>query len=236
MTEISAPIIVLGMHRSGTSLLMGCLQAAGLFLGDVNNLAPFNRKGNKENESIRAVHMASMERQGLEWSAPPSSPLRFDEREREELLMVLEPYRGLGRPWGFKDPRTVWFFEEWLHLFPAATPIAVFRHPILVAQSLAARTGDLSLSIEDGLHLWKETNLRILDLQERLDFPLLHFASGDELQTEFFDPLRRFAGSNGLIGDPSDFFDSVLVSQLAPHTPMPSDVQTVFEALIQAST
>ena len=46
-------VIVLGMHRSGTSLLTGSLEAAGLHLGEVNNAARYNPKGNKENESIR---------------------------------------------------------------------------------------------------------------------------------------------------------------------------------------
>jgi hypothetical protein len=40
-----SPIIILGMHRSGTSLVAGCLEAAGLYLGPVNNYAPFNKKG-----------------------------------------------------------------------------------------------------------------------------------------------------------------------------------------------
>ena len=37
--------------EAGTSLLTGSLEAAGLNLGEVNNAAPHNRKGNKENEA-----------------------------------------------------------------------------------------------------------------------------------------------------------------------------------------
>jgi len=47
--QISPPILILGMHRSGTSCLAGCLEEAGLYLGDVNLKAGFNKKGNREN-------------------------------------------------------------------------------------------------------------------------------------------------------------------------------------------
>ncbi|MEQ8923520.1 MAG: hypothetical protein RIE60_22200 [Roseovarius sp.] len=37
---MSPPVTVLGMHRSGISLVSACLEAAGLFLGEVNTSAP----------------------------------------------------------------------------------------------------------------------------------------------------------------------------------------------------
>jgi len=43
------PMLILGMHRSGTSCLAGCLQAAGLISGEVNIQAMYNAKGNREN-------------------------------------------------------------------------------------------------------------------------------------------------------------------------------------------
>jgi len=36
--QISPPILILGMHRSGTSCLAGCLEEAGLYLGDVTKI------------------------------------------------------------------------------------------------------------------------------------------------------------------------------------------------------
>ena len=59
------------MHRSGTSLLTGTLQEAGLVLGDVVTAAPHNRKGNRESLPIRALHDDLMQRAGGDWDRPP---------------------------------------------------------------------------------------------------------------------------------------------------------------------
>jgi len=38
-TSSSQAVLILGMHRSGTSCLAGSLQEAGLYLGEVNTAA-----------------------------------------------------------------------------------------------------------------------------------------------------------------------------------------------------
>src|SRR3989442_910928 len=49
-------IAVLGMHRSGTSCLVGLLEQAGGFPGGVSRKNPANVKGNGEKPRITAVH------------------------------------------------------------------------------------------------------------------------------------------------------------------------------------
>jgi hypothetical protein len=220
------------MHRSATSLLSGCLEAAGLFLGTVNNAAPFNKNGNKENESIRDLHDSILARHGFDWKAPPDTPLTWTAVERRLMLDVLEPYRSLAIPWGFKDPRVVWLIDEWLEIFPDATLISVFRHPLLVAQSLAERPGDLHMSIEQGLHLWFVTNRRILNLHRDRAFPILHFTDGEALQAQFFQPLSTFTRQHDLKGDPRVFFDQTLVNQTKPAGEIPRDVRSLYDELI----
>ena len=94
-------VIVLGMHRSGTSLLTGSLEAAGLYLGEVNNEAPFNRKGNKENESIRELNDALLERNGAAWNRPPNGQAQWsgadEEWSRSLISSYLRPPPGLAK-------------------------------------------------------------------------------------------------------------------------------------------
>lgn len=236
MGDLLSPIIVLGMHRSGTSLLTGCLEAAGLHLGDVNHAAPFNKRGNKENEKIRDVHASILARHGLDWKHPPESALHWTADERARMLELLSPYREAGRPWGFKDPRAVWLLEGWLDLFPDASLIGVFRHPLLVAQSLAARPGDLHVPTDLGLHLWERTNRRLLALHHARAFPVLHFShhAGD-LPSRFFRPLAAFAGKHGLTGDPAAFLDRDLIHQTLPEGDAPRHVQHLYDQLLSAS-
>ena len=42
------PLLILGMHRSGTSCLAGMLRDAGVFMGEVSEANAYNRKGNLE--------------------------------------------------------------------------------------------------------------------------------------------------------------------------------------------
>ncbi|MDA9983054.1 sulfotransferase [Gammaproteobacteria bacterium] len=229
------PIIVLGMHRSGTSLLTGCLEAAGLFLGTVNNAAPFNKKGNKENESIRELHDSILMRHGFDWKTPPDKALTWTELEKRQLLNILKPYNDITRPWGFKDPRIIWLIEGWLEIFPGASLVAVFRHPLLVSASLANRPGGLSMPINRALHLWCVTNRRILDLHHEIDFPLLEYGHGEALQSQFFEPLSAFARQHGLTGNPNEFYDSSLTNQIEPVGEITDDVLSLYEELITIS-
>ena len=206
-------VIALGMHRSGTSLLAGSLEAAGLHLGDVNHAAPFNRKGNKENETIRSFQDELLAKNGASWNRPPKGQVRWDRSDEERARSLVDPYVRAARPWGFKDPRTLWTVEGWLRLLPAARIIAVFRHPSLVVRSLGARTGDLAIGTHEALKLWCTYNAELLRLHGKYRFPLVHFASDATFQEDFIAPLTAFARSVGLSGQLDCFFDSALVHQ-----------------------
>ena len=206
-------VIVLGMHRSGTSLLTGSLEAAGLYLGKVNHAAPFNRKGNKENESIRSFHNELLAKNGASWERPPKGQVRWDRPDEERARSLVEPYVRSARPWGFKDPRTIWMVEGWLRLLPSARIIGVFRHPSLVVRSLAARTGDLTVGTREGLRLWCAYNAELLRLHRKYRFPLVHFRSDEAFEEDFIAPVTSFARSMGLSGSLDRFFDRALVHQ-----------------------
>ncbi|MDE0002011.1 MAG: sulfotransferase [Rhodospirillaceae bacterium] len=210
-------VIILGMHRSGTSLVAGSLQAAGLRLGTVNDQAPFNSKGNKENVRIRELNDAMLDRIGASWKRPPARQitwLRSDSRRAESLL---RPYLSADRAWGFKDPRTIWTVEGWLQLLPDAQLVGVFRHPALVAQSLVARTGALSIDPGEAFELWSAYNAELLRLERKYRFPLVHFGIPNKLREEFFAPLTRLARSLGLSHPVDAFFDDGLIHQRAEH-------------------
>ena len=57
-------VVVLGMHRSGTSCLAGSLEQQGLFLGEVNTSAPWNRRGNRERFDVMNLQGDILEASG----------------------------------------------------------------------------------------------------------------------------------------------------------------------------
>ena len=67
----SRTVIVVGMHRSGTSMLTGTLREVGLSMGGVNTKAPHNVKGNMEHPVIMHMQEDLLKKNGGAWHDPP---------------------------------------------------------------------------------------------------------------------------------------------------------------------
>lgn len=153
-TSGRAPVLVIGMHRSGTSLVTRLLRDLGLFIG-------WHLDDNAEAYLFRALNEWLLREAGATWQTP--APLRhlcddWRARKRAEAYMrralgqsraltYLGPnyfrrYRtpaALPVPWGWKDPRTTVTLPLWLALFPRARVVHVVRHGVDVAESLRRR-------------------------------------------------------------------------------------------------
>lgn len=162
------PLVVLGMHRSGTSLLTALCARLGLRLGE--RLLPArgdNPRGFWEHEELVELNEGVFRLFGLNSQDVLPFPHGWLDHSglpelRERLLEVLR--RDLVGPglWGVKDPRIGRLLPLWLGLFEAlgATPrfVIPFRHPAEVARSLVRRD---YVSFERGVLLWLQYNLEI---------------------------------------------------------------------------
>lgn len=166
----SAPILILGMHRSGTSCLAGCLEEAGLHLGDVIRWAKHNQKGNNERKPIMEFHESLFAANGGSWEDPPES-IALDEAHRSRRDVLIADYPR-DRVWGFKDPRSLFAIEVWRERLPGLRFIGSFRDPRAVARSLARRP---DLAPRDAFKTWERYNLRLLALHREERFPLIDF-------------------------------------------------------------
>ena len=157
----STALIVLGMHRSGTSALTGMLHHLGVALGE--NLMPAtqdNPRGYWEHAEIVRVHERLMAALGWAWDDIRSLPIGFEHDEpaqvaaRELLAIVNRDFAGVPL-WGLKDPRLCRLMPLWVELFAAERVepryLLALRHPLDVAASLAARDG---IGTARGLMLW----------------------------------------------------------------------------------
>ena len=216
-------------------MLTGSLEAAGLNLGEVNNAATYNRKGNKENESIRDLNDALLTRAGAAWNLPPGGQVRWDQADEERGRALIRPYLDAARPWGFKDPRTMWTVEGWLRLLPDARMVGVFRHPSLVVRSLTARSGTLAIEPDEALRLWCAYNAELIRLQRKHGFPVLHFGAVETFRDDVVAPLTSFAREIGLTGALDHFFDCRLVHQAAPSPAPTVESRELFGHLIEMS-
>jgi hypothetical protein len=218
-------ICVLGMHRSGTSCLAGSLEQQGLFLGDVNRSAPFNRRGNRERFDIMHLQGDILESSGGTWDNPPPV-VEWQPEHFERALGILAGHAG-SPVWGFKDPRTLLTLEGWRLLVPDLQPVGIFRHPLRVAQSLQSRNG---LPLDAGLSLWKTYNERLVEIHDGSSFPIVCF---DEDPPALEAKLRRAGEIVGLRQMPPDepFFTDELRNAPAEGGELPAEVEALHERL-----
>lgn len=163
-------VSVLGMHRSGTSVLAGSLEEAGVFLGPVATSSHNNPRGNREHPDILALHEALLASSGGAWDAPPER-VRWRARHRAERDRIIAFFADVPC-WGFKDPRNLLVIDGWREAIPQLEFIGIVRHPLAVAFSLRERNG---FSLERGLELWQLYNRRLLRLHDEKPFPIVSF-------------------------------------------------------------
>jgi GT2 family glycosyltransferase len=165
------PLVIVGMHRSGTSLVASLLQSAGLHLGDkLSPAGPGNPEGHFEDLEFVDLHRAALRSRGLDpdgWEATAvldDMPAAYDATARD----LVASRSGLPL-WGWKDPRTTLFLPFWESLLPEAKFVFVYRAPWEVVDSLYRR-GDPRLQREPELavRLWVHYNRIILDALARL--------------------------------------------------------------------
>jgi hypothetical protein len=224
------PLLILGMHRSGTSCLAGCLEEAGLFLGEVNRAAQANRKGNRENLAVMAFNDRVLARVGAAWDRPPAGAVDFTQQEVAQLRDLIATY-PTGAVWGLKDPRLLLLFEAWdREIGPRL--VGTFRHPAEVAASLMVRAEAWGrpMSEMEAFALWRIYNERMLEIHQARPFPLLRF---DQDPAAYQATIPRIAHMLDLPGNvPQSFFDKDLRIQRRESTPIPASLNALWDALL----
>jgi len=136
---LTSPLLVVGMHNSGTSILAEILDRHGIFLGVDGD--------HHENRFFRnEVNEGLVMGGGDSWARLPlltvDEVLGYEAVVREHIdRYFVARYRACGwderSPWGFKDPRTCVLLPLYLALFPNARVLHIVRDPDDVAASLA---------------------------------------------------------------------------------------------------
>jgi hypothetical protein len=222
-------IIVLGMHRSGTSCLAGILEKAGVFFGAVSRENRHTDQGDFENPRVMGLHDELLEHCGGSWDRPPPE-VRWPRRLQGERDRIIARY---GHPplWGFKDPRTLLALEGWSAAPPEAVWVAAFRHPLAVARSLERRNG---IPPAQGLDLRMRYNRRLLGLLERKGLPVHSFDLEPDADRQ---QAARLLRSLGLPAEAAGggFFDPGLRHSAAADGELPLETAALFRRLQDAA-
>lgn len=176
-------IIVLGMHRSGTSLAAQICRCMGGYLGEENELMAANEAnldGYFENIEIVDIDDSILELCGKKWYSVGEPEMNFHSRQiikaMEKLEAVLKKLLQKAGTVVIKDPRIPMLLPLWGRVLEGlgvrTDYVWVIRNPLEVAESLMKRDG---YSREHGLWLWIQYNFSILKYLNGKEYLLLNY-------------------------------------------------------------
>jgi hypothetical protein len=210
------PLIIIGMHRSGTSLITKVLERSGIFMGVVKD------------HNFEAMHFLSLNQQalwsaGFDWHKPgvPASEnwqsfsaqelywehFKITSRWRKLKLRLLNP------KWGWKDPRNTFTLNHWLKLYPGAKVLHIQRNREAVVKSLQKRNkakGEVfRAELNDPLfcgQLWQQYRDKASSYRQNLGDRFLEIDYEDLIgkEKETVSKLEHFSGVK--VGSALDYF------------------------------
>ncbi|MGE5340720.1 MAG: sulfotransferase [Candidatus Omnitrophota bacterium] len=209
--DSTSPIIVVGMHRSGTTLICEILEQCGVFMGK-------DQTANRESVFFQQINRDILDMMGVSWRCLEFLPSAADltthfEWMRRKIHKKLEDgflsdHLGTERlslfdanfVWGWKDPRTSLLLPVWYDVFPRARVVHVLRDGRKAARSLLFRemkreNNPAFFSREEmarrylaNIELWKDYVIRV---QESIDrFDVRHTVRYEQLME---NPLQEIA-------------------------------------------
>ena len=207
-------VVVLGMHRSGTSAITRGLQVLGVDLGGdlLSAEQGNNEKGFFEDAAVTDFNVELLKALGHDWHT--LTPISLEELEssvaQEYKVLAIRLLRsklaGIDC-FGVKDPRMARLLPFWQSVFAElqlkVSYVVAFRNPKSVAHSLAKRNG---FELEKGYFLWLEHMLFSIKYSKGTSRVFVNY---DLMLLEPEKQLQRISASLGLPFDPKgvEFLD-----------------------------
>jgi rhamnosyltransferase len=185
-------VIVLGMHRSGTSVVAGLVRGMGVHFGsDLLGANWGNPTGHHEDLRFIALNERILEAAGGSWSQPPArwKILLKGRRFSREIRSLVNTDVGPHDLWGWKDPRTVLTFDLFRPHLRRPHLLVVRRDHHEVARSLHERDAS---NLLDNLALAHKYARKIDSILSRYDLPRLELDYHD-LRSNPESQIRRIA-------------------------------------------
>lgn len=123
--------IVLGMHKSGTTLISQILNNSGISMVDYQKEDLSYDRGNKyERESTKFINHEILNSEGV-FSLDIQSPQKLEIRveQKNKIQAIIRENEKEHESWGFKDPRECLTYPVWLPELPEHKIIVIYRSP-----------------------------------------------------------------------------------------------------------
>ena len=191
-------MLVLGMHRSATSLTTELLSSYGLYVGEKDDLyesTQSNQRGFFESKDAVQLNNKILYEHGMHWAEVQKSLSRVWETKYSlginEVLNNMAAKAGDAQILLLKDPRMCITEPVWKKQMDALGMeehiVMVFRHPYEVAKSLVIRD---NLNFVYALKLWFYYNYSALCSIAECDTPVL-VLSHDDYFTAYDEQIKK---------------------------------------------
>ena len=171
-------MLVVGMHRSGTSMVGGMLAALGVRMGRRLVAADAqNQRGYFEDIEIVEFHGRIFRERlpqdaagHVDWGWTETGLVQVgpEGEYAEEARRIAAERSAQGGAWGFKDPRTTVCLDLWDAILAEARYLLVYRFPWEVADSmLRGGAGVFVGNPSYGYRIWEAYNRRLLEFYEQ---------------------------------------------------------------------
>ncbi len=172
-------LIVLGNHRSGTSVVSRLINMMGAYIAPENLIMPpksDNQKGFWERIDVVNLNDEILAASNASWEMPE----RFDlgkissEAQSSLALKIKDILSSLNdhQPWVVKDPRLSLTLPLWRPQLKNPVIVYVYRNPVQVSQSLHKRN---NFPIHFGLALWEAYTVAALNNSHGLPRVLINY-------------------------------------------------------------
>jgi hypothetical protein len=246
------PVIVLGMGRSGTSLVSNLLQRSGIFMGE-------NQDNNGEALFFQLCNIFIFNNAIATWDRPDNMLLVNDEfsahihralnyylsgRDAKKYYggrkhRKLNDIRNIDFPFGWKDPRNTFTIKYWLDEFQEAYILHVHRNPAAVTKSLQAR--EESVRTKKSYIEWQrkaEKRLSAQVLGYQLSYRVLHSTEAYALWYQYLEqafkietlgqPVLHVSYEN-LISDSANQLNNIL--KFIHHNKTESEINSIIKII-----
>jgi hypothetical protein len=208
-------LVIVGMHRSMTSLAAQWLYKCGLHVGDdLYGAGIGNVQGHYEDNDFINLHDHMLKINNSHWRDFSSQSFQFDAYSRQKSRMLIELKSELNEQWGWKDPRTCLFLDHWCTLLPEGRYLIIYRpfagvvdsflrrefkvnnraEYVLEFRKYASKLLNYDKKKEDNLRLWMHYNVKILEFIKGTDKERFLVLRSDQLLKEseqIFDFIKN---------------------------------------------
>ena len=193
--------VVLGMHKSGTTLISQILHKSGIVMGVFDEAVDYDSGNQYERKEALEINMEMLKKNYKDFSLDVTDPIeKADYIVKEKIIKLIKHFDKRHKKWGFKDPRTCLTYDVWKQSLPEHKLIIVYRSPVEIwfhyTQNIHRwRFVKLLRQGVKALRAWYVYNSQIIKIMRATPYNSIAFNYRDFMNdASSFESLEAFVG------------------------------------------